>query len=266
MDRSSADRRYRQLLREAIQGQVPIEQLVKEVGRIHGPRNLDAIYQAIQQVVEGGTKRYTVRRGAAVDNVVEIQGEVAQRATAYWKRILLRSSLAILTDGDSDRADFLEGLLFVDSEYEWSDAPPQIDDYDSVRPVDKSEGEDSESLVEIMERLGFENEANSLHLWRSSLYHRPRWFEVDLHVADLVAQGYGVEAIQTDDGDFIATYVNMGDAYFPTILMPHVSFDEFEDREFYLIPWGDFFEAYEQHLAEEAEDEGEEEDGYEDEV
>lgn len=251
MHRNPADRRFRQMLREAIQGQVPIEQLVEEVKRIHGPRNLAAIDKAIKQVVEGDTKRYTVRRGAAADNVVEIAGEAARRAAAYWERILLRSGLADLTDGDSARADFLEGLLFVDTDHEWSDAPPQID-YDGVRPVDKFE-EDSESLTEIMDRLGFEDEANSLHLWRSSQYHGPRWFEVELHAANLVAQGYGVEAIFAPEGygELIAEYVNMGDAYFPTILMPSVDFGEFEAHDFYLISWGDFLEAYEQHVAEE---------------
>jgi len=56
-----------------------------------------------------------------------------------------------------------------------------------------------------------------------------------------ILEGFGVEAIRGDyvddyHMDIVATYVNMGDLYVPTIIRDNVR------KEFLIMSWGDFVE------------------------
>lgn len=58
--------------------------------------------------------------------------------------------------------------------------------------------------------------------------------------ADKILTGHGVEALVAEDGDtLIATYVNMGDTYAPTLLF------DWTDVRWRLTTWGDFVETAE---------------------
>lgn len=93
------------------------------------------------------------------------------------------------------------------------------------------------------------------HEWLRKCFHEPRQSEIALHLLDELFQTCGVEAIQDDrffvdnyHRDIIASYINTGDTYAPTILLDHL------DNRWRLCSWGDFVESLDDRLDEEDED------------
>lgn len=74
--------------------------------------------------------------------------------------------------------------------------------------------------------------------WRRSCYHPPSRRELIRHACDVIAGGYGLEAIRDRDGDCVAEYVNTGDTYAATLMFPR-------GRSPYVSDVGTFVETYE---------------------
>jgi len=92
--------------------------------------------------------------------------------------------------------------------------------------------------------------------WVRSCYHPPRPRELKLAALDELLGTYGVEVIQsleawTDSyhGSIIASYLNTGDTYAPTLLLDH------EQERWKLTSWGGFYEDWEARQGGEIDDE-----------
>ena len=77
-------------------------------------------------------------------------------------------------------------------------------------------------------------------------YHRPRFSERVMCALNWLIGGYGVEAhpvegawVDSYHRRFVASYVNMGDAYSQTAVLDHST------GEFSVTSYGDWLEAYE---------------------
>ena len=71
-------------------------------------------------------------------------------------------------------------------------------------------------------------------------YHPPKKYDVRLHVLNSIAETYGVEAIETTNGEY-ANYLNTGDMYAPTII--------YWRGRYLVASVGDFIESLEkQHI------------------
>jgi hypothetical protein len=80
--------------------------------------------------------------------------------------------------------------------------------------------------------------------WLNSCYHPPRTIELILEALNELLGGHGVEAIQHEEiyvdryhGNIVASYINTGDTYSPTILLDHIK------NRWRLTTWGDFYES-----------------------
>jgi hypothetical protein len=80
--------------------------------------------------------------------------------------------------------------------------------------------------------------------WAGSCYHQPRRSEIKMAALDELLGGCGVEAISDErfyvdryHGSIVATYVNTGDTYSPTILRDNLT------GKYRLTSWGDFYES-----------------------
>lgn len=80
--------------------------------------------------------------------------------------------------------------------------------------------------------------------WFNSCYNPPRNNELILEALNELLGGCGVEGIEHEDiyvdryhGNFVASYINTGDTYSPTILLDHVK------NRWRLTSWGDFYES-----------------------
>jgi len=82
--------------------------------------------------------------------------------------------------------------------------------------------------------------------WIGSCYHYPRTQEIKLEALNELLGGYGVECIRLEDswdtfyGDCVASYINLGDTYTPTLLLDH------QQNRWRLTDWGSWYEAAEQ--------------------
>ena len=91
--------------------------------------------------------------------------------------------------------------------------------------------------------------------WIRSCYHQPPRQEIKLEALNELLGTWGVEPIRLEGdwdryyGDVVASYLNTGDTYAPTLLLDH------RRNRWCLTSWGDFYEAAEaQAAAEEGED------------
>ena len=82
--------------------------------------------------------------------------------------------------------------------------------------------------------------------WAQSCHFPPRKRELKLTALDELLRTHGVEAIQPEGawvdryyGSCVASYLNTGDTYAPTLLLDH------EVERWKLTSWGDFLEAWE---------------------
>lgn len=82
--------------------------------------------------------------------------------------------------------------------------------------------------------------------WIGQCYNLPRKSEIKLAALDELLGGCGVEVISDErfyvdsyHGNIVASYVNTGDTYSPTILLDHLS------GRYRLTSWGDFYESLE---------------------
>lgn len=80
--------------------------------------------------------------------------------------------------------------------------------------------------------------------WLASCYHFPRRKEIKMEALNELLQCFGVEAISVEGEfidsyhrDIVATYLNTGDTYSPTILYDN------RNSVFKLTSWGDFYES-----------------------
>lgn len=92
--------------------------------------------------------------------------------------------------------------------------------------------------------------------WVRSCYHPPRPQALKLAALDELLGTYGVEAIQPEGawvdryyGSNVASYLNTGETYAPTLLLDH------EQQRWKLTSWGDFLEAWEAKHGQETEGE-----------
>lgn len=93
--------------------------------------------------------------------------------------------------------------------------------------------------------------------WVNECFHKPRQREIALHMLDELFKTYGVEGIcdsrfyvDSYCRDIVASYINSGDTYSPTLLLDHI------DNRWCLTSWGNFVESLDARL--EDEEEGEE--------
>lgn len=82
--------------------------------------------------------------------------------------------------------------------------------------------------------------------WVDQCYNAPRRSEIKLAALDEILGTYGAEALRIEGawvdrfyGDIVATYLNTGDTYAPTLLLDH------ESSVWKLTSWGDFYESAE---------------------
>lgn len=82
--------------------------------------------------------------------------------------------------------------------------------------------------------------------WIRQCYHEPRRSEQSLAALDELLGTYGVEPISVEGawidryhGNIVASYLNTGDTYSPTLLLDHGR------GRWKLTSWGEWFEAYE---------------------
>jgi hypothetical protein len=80
--------------------------------------------------------------------------------------------------------------------------------------------------------------------WIGACYNTPRRSEIKLSALDELLRTYGVEPINDENtfvdsyyGSIIASYLNVGETYMPTILLDHVH------SRWRLTSWGDFYES-----------------------
>lgn len=80
--------------------------------------------------------------------------------------------------------------------------------------------------------------------WIDACYNTPRRSEIKLSALDELLHTYGVEPINDENtfvdsyyGSVIASYLNVGETYMPTILLDHVH------SRWRLTSWGDFYES-----------------------
>ena len=83
--------------------------------------------------------------------------------------------------------------------------------------------------------------------WVRQCFHRPSDAELQMHAADVLLGGFGVEAIRPEGAyvdsyhfDVVAEYVNFGDTYDMTLVY------DTDEGEFYVTSWGGWLEAWEQ--------------------
>lgn len=75
--------------------------------------------------------------------------------------------------------------------------------------------------------------------WRDRLRSEPLDYELKLRAIDSIMDAHGLETLIADEtGKAIASYVNNGDIYSPTILYDH------ENQEFLITSWGEFLEEW----------------------
>ena len=87
--------------------------------------------------------------------------------------------------------------------------------------------------------------------WVNQCHNEPRRSEIKMEALNELLHGYGVEALRIEDAhvdnfhfDIVASYLNTGDTYSPTILLDH------EESKFRLTTWGDFMESRELQMEE----------------
>lgn len=78
---------------------------------------------------------------------------------------------------------------------------------------------------------------SSVREWRDRCCREPKEYELKLEALNEALDGSGVEGL-VEDGKLIASYVNNGDTYSPTILYDH------ENQEFLITSWGEFLEEW----------------------
>ena len=119
----------------------------------------------------------------------------------------------------------------------------RTDDY-----VSKQAAEKAEKIAEIKKIFGNDgcDDAKALKILKLMHGTSGNVVEDNLQKINDLVNGYGVESIKTDDGgvrgywlDVIGAYVNMGDAYAPTVV-----FDA-RTNEWLITSWGDVMEDYE---------------------
>ena len=57
----------------------------------------------------------------------------------------------------------------------------------------------------------------SVREWASACYSEPKAYELKLYAIDIIMNESGVESL-VEDGKHLASYVNTGDTYSPTVL------------------------------------------------
>ena len=78
---------------------------------------------------------------------------------------------------------------------------------------------------------------DGVRLWRDQCNTYPTDWELGLAAANSIMKESGVEVL-VEDGRAIASYVNNGDTYKPTVIYDH------ENEEFLITSWGDFLEGW----------------------
>jgi hypothetical protein len=73
--------------------------------------------------------------------------------------------------------------------------------------------------------------------WCDRCYHEPKEYELKLEAVNVIMGENGVESL-IEDGKAIASYVNNGDTYKPTVVYDH------EEQEFLITSWGEFLEEW----------------------
>jgi hypothetical protein len=91
--------------------------------------------------------------------------------------------------------------------------------------------------------------------WVNRCCHAPRTAEVKLAALDETLETYGVEGLAVEGawidryhGDIVASYLNTGDTYSPTLLLDH------DANRWRLTSWGDFYESVENRYSGESDD------------
>lgn len=73
--------------------------------------------------------------------------------------------------------------------------------------------------------------------WDRSCFHRPGRAALTMEAANELLGGYGVEAVEGEDGNVLFTYVNMGDTYVLTLVR--------HGGRYLVTSWGDLVERLE---------------------
>lgn len=80
--------------------------------------------------------------------------------------------------------------------------------------------------------------------WIGQCYNRPRANEIQIEALNELLDGYGVEAIEHEEiyvdryhGNIVASYVNVGETYAPTLILDHIK------NRWLVCSWGDFYES-----------------------
>jgi hypothetical protein len=92
--------------------------------------------------------------------------------------------------------------------------------------------------------------------WLNACFHKPRPREIALEMLNELFDTCGVEAIEHETiyvdsyyRNIVASYLNTGDTYAPTLLLDHI------DNRWRLTSWGDFVESLDARFDEQEEDE-----------
>lgn len=122
--------------------------------------------------------------------------------------------------------------------------------YPSVKTIEQRLGVSKDAVAKIrglMEGTENPNDYKSVKKWMQRCYYKPRKVERVMEAINEILGGYGVEQITDNqwsdywrDGGLL--YVNMGDAYFPTIC-----YDTRKDK-WIVCPWGDMIERNEKRF------------------
>jgi len=94
-------------------------------------------------------------------------------------------------------------------------------------------------------------EVEAVETWVSQCYNQPSDNELKMKALNALFECYGVEAIRVEGewldnyhGDIVATYLNVGCTYAPTVVLDH------ESGEFLVTTYGDWLEGWEHEKAE----------------
>jgi hypothetical protein len=84
----------------------------------------------------------------------------------------------------------------------------------------------------------------SVQSWVNKCYNMPRGNELKIEAINEIIQGFGTEPVRIEGHyvnnyyfDCVASYVNLGDTYIPTVLLDN------RNHKYYICSWGDFYES-----------------------
>lgn len=110
-------------------------------------------------------------------------------------------------------------------------------DLPDLEELDLSDVGKSLQILAIVDGLESPKKYDLVRDWCDRCYHEPKEYKLKLEAISVIMGESGVEVL-VEDGKAIASYVNNGDTYKPTVVYDH------EEQEFLITSWGDFLEEW----------------------